>query len=88
MPIAEKYIEYAKTDGTEETWKGEVPVGKNLMASSPQQMGSYESKMETFDTSKSGAVQDQGRHQMIGRRIWKELREFNESHESSDIAWK
>ncbi|MGM0581678.1 MAG: phosphatase PAP2 family protein [Bacteroidota bacterium] len=85
--IAEKYIEYAKTDGTEENWKGEVPVGKNLWQSVPSKWDPMKAKWKPLTLEN----QDQFRPEPPPKD-WEddmeELRRFNENHESSDIAWK
>jgi len=85
--IAEKYIEYAKTDGTEETWKGEVPVGKNLWQAVPSKWDPMKAKWKPL-TLKSQEQFRPGPPPNDWEEDMEELREFNESHESSDIAWK
>jgi hypothetical protein len=85
--IAKKYIEYAKTDGTEELWSGEVPKGKNLWLGTPSKWDPMKAKwkpltLESQDQFRPGPPPNNWEEEM------EELRQFNKAHQSSNIAWK
>ncbi len=87
VAIAEKYIEYAQTDGTKEIWSGEVSKGKNLWLGTPSKWDPMKAKWKPLTLE----TQDQFRPQPPPNdweEDMEELREFNENHKSSDIAWK
>ncbi|WP_375578720.1 vanadium-dependent haloperoxidase [Marivirga tractuosa] len=85
--IAKKYIEYAKNDGTEEVWSGEVPKGENLWLGTPSKWDPMKAKwkpltLESQDQFRPGPPPKNWEKEM------EELRQFNRTHQSSDIAWK
>lgn len=85
--IAEKYIEYAKNDGTEAVWSGEVPKGENLWLGTPSKWDPMKAKwkplaLESQDQFRPGPPPKDWEKEM------EELRQFNKTHQSSDIAWK
>jgi transposase len=85
--VAEKYIEYAKTDGTDEVWSGEVPNGENLWTGTPSKWDPMKAKwkpltLESQDQFRPGPPPKNWEKEM------EELRQFNRTHQSSDIAWK
>ncbi|WP_340152289.1 vanadium-dependent haloperoxidase [uncultured Marivirga sp.] len=85
--IAAEYINYAKTDGTKEIWNGKIPKGKNLWLGTPSKWDPMKAKwkpltLESQDQFLPGPPPNDWEEEM------EELRQFNKTHQSSDIAWK
>ncbi len=85
--MAEKYIEYAKTDRTDMEWKGKLPNDKSLWSGTPSKWDPMKAQWKTLTLE----ANDQFRP-VPPPSDWtadmEELREFNKKHKGSDIAWK
>ncbi|MEM6517050.1 MAG: vanadium-dependent haloperoxidase [Bacteroidota bacterium] len=85
--IAEKYIAYSKTDRTDLIWQGEVPKADSLWSGKPNKWDTMKRQWRPLTLSKT----DQFRPEPPPSNWTKdmeELRAFNATHKSRDIAWK
>lgn len=85
--IAEKYIAYAKTDRTYIKWKGTIPNSDSLWTGKPNPWGPTKSQWKplTLEAVNQFRPSPPPTDWSIDMQ---ELRDFNATHESSDIAWK
>ncbi|WNB17889.1 vanadium-dependent haloperoxidase [Marivirga arenosa] len=85
--VAAQYIAYAKTNRTADTWEGEVPIGKNKWKGIPSKWDPMKAKwkpltLDSNDQFRPGPPPSDWEAEM------QELREFQENHKRSNIAWK
>ncbi|MEM9848577.1 MAG: vanadium-dependent haloperoxidase [Bacteroidota bacterium] len=85
--IANQYIEYAKTDRTDRTWKGQVPSADSLWSGEPSKWDPMKRQWQPLTLLRP----DQFRP-APPPTDWtadmEELRSFNATHQTSAIAWK
>jgi hypothetical protein len=85
--IADQYIEYAKTDRTDQIWDGQVPKADSLWSGNPGKWDPMKRQWRPLTLLSS----DQFRP-APPPTDWtadmEELRQFNATHQTSDIAWK
>lgn len=85
--IANQYIEYAKTDRTDRTWEGEVPSADSLWSGNPGKWDPMKRQWRPLTLARP----DQFRP-APPPTDWtadmEELRSFNATHKTSEIAWK
>ncbi len=85
--IAAKYTEYAKTDQTDQEWNGKVSTSDTLWTGNPGKWDPMKGQWKPLTLEKP----DQFRPDpppIDWSSEMEELRAFNASHKSSDIAWK
>lgn len=85
--IAEKYMDYARTDRTDQLWKDTVPNDKTLWSGTPGKGDPMKRQwrpftLETADQFRPAPPPTDWTTDM------EELRQFNKNNKSSDIAWK
>ncbi|WP_230080284.1 vanadium-dependent haloperoxidase [Winogradskyella marina] len=85
--MAQKYIDYAKTDRTDKLWAGTVPYDKTLWSGSPSKSGVMKRQWRPF-TLQSADQFRPGPPPTDWTADMEELREFYRNNNSSDIAWK
>lgn len=85
--IAEKYIEYAKTDRTNIKWEETIPNSDSLWTGKPNPWGPTKRQWKplTLEAANQFRPSPPPTDWSIDMQ---ELRDFNATHESSDIAWK
>ncbi|MEM7572748.1 MAG: vanadium-dependent haloperoxidase [Bacteroidota bacterium] len=85
--IAEQYLEYAKHDRTDRRWEGTIPDSEGLWTGTPSPWGPVKRQWQPLTLERP----DQFRP-APPPTDWtadmEELRQFNTSHQSSEIAWK
>ncbi|MEN0005457.1 MAG: phosphatase PAP2 family protein [Bacteroidota bacterium] len=85
--IAKQYIDYAKTDRTDRTWKGQVPSADSLWSGTPSKWDPMKRQWRPLTLASA----DQFRP-APPPTDWtadmEELRQFNATHQTSNIAWK
>ncbi|MEM1326119.1 MAG: vanadium-dependent haloperoxidase [Bacteroidota bacterium] len=85
--IASQYIEYAKTDRTDQIWAGQVPAADSLWSGNPGKWDPMKRQWKPLTLVSS----DQFRP-APPPTDWtadmEELRQFNATHQTSEIAWK
>jgi hypothetical protein len=85
--IANQYIDYAKTDRTDRTWEGEVPRADSLWSGNPGKWDPMKRQWRPLtllspDQFRPAPPPTDWTEDM------EELRRFNATHQTSDIAWK
>ncbi len=85
--MAKLYIEYAKTDRTDKTWNGEVPTSDSLWSGNPGKWDPMKRLWRPL-TLKSADQFRPGPPPTDWSNDMEELRQFNQTHRTSDIAWK
>ena len=84
--IAHQYIAYALTDSTEAIWTGRVPQEAGLWSGNPGTRDPMKAHWKPLTLKKADQFRP-GPHPDF-RQDMEELRQFNATHTSSDIAWK
>ncbi|MBV6652975.1 MAG: vanadium-dependent haloperoxidase [Mameliella sp.] len=85
--IANQYIEYAKTDRTDITWKGQAPKADSLWSGNPGKWDPMKRQWRPLTLLSA----DQFRPApppTDWTKDMEELRRFNATHKNSEIAWK
>ena len=85
--IASQYIEYAKTDRTDRMWEGQVPTADSLWSGNPGKWDPMKRQWRPLALLSP----DQFRPApppTDWTKDMEELRRFNATHQTSDIAWK
>jgi len=85
--IAEKYIDYARTDRTDRLWTGTVPNDKTLWSGKPSKWDPMKRQWRPF-TLKTADQFRPSPPPTDWTADMEELRQFNKNNKSSDIAWK
>ena len=85
--IANQYIAYAKTDRTDRIWKGEVPSADSLWSGTPNKWDPMKRQWRPL-TLKSADQFRPGPPPTDWTEDMEELRQFNATHQTSEIAWK
>ena len=85
--IANQYIEYAKTDRTDRVWEGQVPSADSLWSGNPGKWDPMKRQWRPLtllspDQFRPGPPPTDWTEDM------EELRRFNATHQTSEIAWK
>lgn len=85
--IANQYIEYAKTDRTDRTWEGQVPSADSLWSGNPGKWDPMKRQWRPLtllspDQFRPAPPPTDWTADM------EELRQFNATHKTSEIAWK
>jgi hypothetical protein len=85
--IAQQYIEYARTDRTDRIWEGQVPSADSLWSGNPGKWDPMKRQWKPLTLLSA----DQFRP-APPPTDWtadmEELRQFNATHQTSEIAWK
>lgn len=85
--IAARYIEYAKTDRTDRTWEGKVPEDESLWSGDPGKWDPMKRQWKPLTLTSSDQFRP-GPPPTDWSADMEELRRFNKTHPTSDIAWK
>lgn len=85
--IAKQYIEYAKTDRTDRIWEGEVPKSDSLWTGRPSKWDPMKRQWKPL-TLLSPEQFRPAPPPSDWSKDMEELRKFNATHQSSEIAWK
>ncbi len=85
--IAQKYIEYAKTDLTDQEWTGKAPISKNLWKGNPGKWDPMKGQWKPLTLEKPNQFRP-GPPPTDWSEDMAELHEFNATNQGSDIAWK
>lgn len=85
--IAKKYIEYAKTDRTNLTWKGQVPTADSLWSGTPGKWDPMKRQWKPLTLLSPDQFRP-GPPPTDWTKDMEELRNFNATHKTSEIAWK
>jgi hypothetical protein len=84
--IAHQYIDYALTDSTEAIWTGKVPQRPGLWSGNPGLRDPMKAKWKPLTLQ--NAAQFRPKPHPDFAEDMAELRQFNSTHLTSDIAWK
>lgn len=85
--IANQYIEYAKTDRTDRIWTGQVPSADSLWSGNPGKWDPMKRQWKPL-TLKSPNQFRPAPPPTDWTEDMEELRQFNATHQNSEIAWK
>ena len=85
--IANQYIEYAKTDRTDRIWEGQVPSADSLWSGNPGKWDPMKRQWRPL-TLLSPEQFRPTPPPTDWTEDMEELRKFNTTHQTSDIAWK
>lgn len=85
--IGKKYIEYAKTDRTDQIWDGEVPNSDSLWSGTPNKWGPMKRHWKPLALDRADQFRP-GPPPTDWTKDMEELRNFNATHTTSTIAWK
>ena len=85
--IASKYIEYAKGDRTNRRWKGRVPKSDSLWSGKPSPWDPMKRQWKPLTLAQPNQFRPKPPPTDWSADM-EELRQFNATHQSSDIAWK
>ncbi len=85
--IAGQYIEYAKTDRTDKMWEGQVPEADSLWSGNPGKWDPMKRQWRPL-TLRSADQFRPAPPPTDWTKDMEELRQFNATHQTSDIAWK
>lgn len=85
--IADQYLEYAKGDRTGRRWKGTVPQSDSLWSGTPYPWGPTRKQWKPLTLTEPDQFRP-GPPPTDWTADMEELRQFNATHQSSEIAWK
>jgi hypothetical protein len=85
--IAQQYIEYAKTDRTDRTWEGQVPKADSLWSGKPGKWDPMKRQWRPLTLLSPDQFRPAPPPTDWSTDM-EELRRFNATHQTSDIAWK
>ncbi len=85
--IADRYISYAKTDRTDRTWQGQVPRADSLWSGNPGKWDPMKKQWRPLTLKKADQFRPAPPPTDWSADM-EELRRFNATHPTSDIAWK
>jgi len=85
--IADQYISYAKTDRTDRIWQGQVPLGDSLWSGNPGKWDPMKRQWRPLTLKRADQFRP-GPPPRDWTQDMEELRQFNATHKTSDIAWK
>lgn len=85
--VAGQYIEYARTDRTDRTWNGQVPQADSLWSGTPSKWDPMKRQWKPLTLSSADQFRP-GPPPTDWSEDMEELRQFNATHKTSDIAWK
>jgi len=85
--IAAQYIDYAKTDRTDRTWDGQVPEADSLWSGNPGKWDPMKRQWQPLTLQRPDQFRP-GPPPTDWTKDMEELRQFNATHQTSDIAWK
>ncbi len=83
--VAIKYIQRAFNDGTRDNWKGQVPAKSGLWTGDPGLKDPMKGQWKSFVMSSNDQFRPDPPPDFDEEM--EELREFNQTHKVSDIAW-
>jgi len=87
MAMANKYHEYAKDDNTKKAWTGKVPNNPKLWSGAPYKFGPTKRDWKPITLDSASQFRPVP-PPMDWSADMQELRDFNATHKSSEIAWK
>ena len=85
--IAQRYIEYARTDRTDRIWEGQVPSVDSLWSGKPGKWDPMKRQWRPLTLLSSDQFRP-GPPPTDWTADMEELRRFNDAHQTSEIAWK
>ncbi|MFS4416066.1 vanadium-dependent haloperoxidase [Maribacter sp. 2307ULW6-5] len=85
--MAQKYLEYAKTDRTDAIWTGSLPKDPNLWSGTPSKWDPMKRQWKPFTLEREDQFRP-GPPPADWSAEMEELREFNRNNQISEIAWK
>lgn len=85
--IATLYIGYAKTDRTNQVWEGQVPAKEGLWSGNPGKRDPMKGQWRPLTLTRPDQFRP-GPPPSDWSDDMEELRQFNATHQTSDIAWK
>ncbi|MEM6316574.1 MAG: phosphatase PAP2 family protein [Bacteroidota bacterium] len=85
--IANQYIEYAKTDRTDRIWEGKIPESDSLWTGTPSKWGPTKRQWRPLTLASPEQFRP-APPPTDWTEDMEELRQFNATHTTSDIAWK
>lgn len=85
--IAGQYIAYAKTDRTDRMWEGQVPEADSLWSGNPGKWDPMKRQWKPLTLLRPDQFRP-GPPPTDWSADMEELRQFNATHATSDIAWK
>lgn len=85
--MAARYIAYAQTDRTDRTWDGSRPEGEGLWSGTPNPYDPMKAQWRPLTLARPDQFRP-GPPPSDWTADMEELRAFNATHRSSDIAWK
>jgi hypothetical protein len=85
--IADRYIEYAKTDRTDRRWEGSVPQADSLWSGDPGPWDPMKRQWKPLTLARPDQFRPAPPPTDWSSDM-EELRQFNAEHRSSQIAWK
>lgn len=85
--IAQQYIEYAKTDGTDRIWEGQAPKADSLWSGNPGKRDPMKAQWKPLTLLSPDQFRPTPPPGDWAKDM-EELRQFNATHQHSDIAWK
>ncbi len=85
--IANQYIDYAKTDRTDRIWEGEVPSADSLWSGTPSKWDPMKRQWKPLTLVSADQFRP-GPPPTDWTADMEELRRFNATHKTSEIAWK
>lgn len=85
--IANQYIAYAKTDRTDRTWEGQVHSADSLWSGTPSKWDPMKRQWRPLTLSSADQFRP-GPPPTDWTADMEELRQFNATHQTSEIAWK